>query len=257
LLDDALLKVSQGITTMEEVARVVPVDLWRLRPAVAGAQTQEMPDAQTQQTQSPLEQPPASLPWRPQWAASAHERAAEAVGDLAGDSPVERDAVAAEAASALAATPEPAGQTAEATAASPASTPSEPITSHQTERDTILVVDDSEEILQLVSLALEDEYNIALARDGIEALQEVEAVNPTLLVLDVMLPRLSGYDVCLKLKEDPRTQHLPILMLSARGEKQAIVKGFYAGADDYLPKPFDPEELLLRISALIRRYKAH
>jgi len=257
LLDDALLKVSQGITTMEEIARVVPVDSWRLRPEVAGAQTREMPDAQPRQTRGPLGQPPASLPWRPQWAAPAHERAAEAVGDRAGDSPVERDAVAAEAPRALVATPEPAAQTAESGTASAASTSSQTITSRRTERDTILVVDDSEEILQLVSLALEDEYDIALARDGIEALQKVEAVNPTLMVLDVMLPRLSGYDVCVRLKEDPRTQHLPILMLSARGEKQAIVKGFYAGADDYLPKPFDPEELLLRISALIRRYKAH
>jgi DNA-binding response OmpR family regulator len=74
------------------------------------------------------------------------------------------------------------------------------------------------------------------------------------MVLDVMLPQLSGYDVCLKIREDPRTQELPVLMLSARGEKQAIARGFYAGADDYLPKPFDPEELLLRIRALIRRH---
>lgn len=122
-------------------------------------------------------------------------------------------------------------------------------------RDTILIVDDADEILQLVSLTLEDTYDVVTAMDGFEGLRQADEHSPALIVLDVMMPKMSGYDVCLRIKENPRTEHIPVLMLSARGEKQAVAKGFYAGADDYLPKPFDPEELLLRIRALIRRSK--
>ncbi len=120
-------------------------------------------------------------------------------------------------------------------------------------RPTVLVVDDAQEILLLVGMALEDDYDVHTASDGIEALALVDQVHPDLLVLDVMMPRMSGYEVCGVLKEKPETRDIPVLMLSARGEKAHVKKGFYAGADDYLPKPFDPEELLLRTRALLRR----
>jgi CheY-like chemotaxis protein len=121
------------------------------------------------------------------------------------------------------------------------------------ERPLVLVVDDAQEILQLVSMALEDDYEIHTAEDGLDGLNAVDRLRPDLVVLDVMMPRMSGYEVCGALKEKPDTQDIPVLMLSARGEKAHVKKGFYAGADDYLPKPFDPEELLLRSRALLRR----
>ncbi len=120
-------------------------------------------------------------------------------------------------------------------------------------RPMVLVVDDAQEILQLVSMALEDDYDLCTAQDGLEALSAVDQHQPDLVIMDVMMPRMSGYEACAALKEKPETHDLPVLMLSARGEKAHVKKGFYAGADDYLPKPFDPEELLLRTRALLRR----
>ena len=81
----------------------------------------------------------------------------------------------------------------------------------------------------------------------------VQELHPDLVVLDVMMPRKTGYELCSELKLSEDFKQLPVLMLSARGSKQHVKQGFYAGADDYLPKPFDPEELLLRARALLRR----
>ena len=67
------------------------------------------------------------------------------------------------------------------------------------------------------------------------------------------MPRMTGYEVCERLKADPSTEHIPILILSARGDSMHVKQGFRSGADDYLPKPFDPEELVLRVNALLRR----
>ena len=92
-----------------------------------------------------------------------------------------------------------------------------------------------------------------LARDGVEAMEKVKEEMPHLMVLDVMMPRMGGYEVCEALRANPKTKNLPVIILSARGEKAHIKQGLKAGADDYLPKPFDPEELELRVSSLIRR----
>jgi len=120
-------------------------------------------------------------------------------------------------------------------------------------RPVVLVVDDAEEILQLVRMTLEDDYDIRLARDGVEAMEAVAESHPDLIVLDVMMPRMSGYEVCQAIKDREETAEIPVLFLSARGETAHVKKGFYAGADDYLPKPFDPEEMMLRVRALLRR----
>jgi DNA-binding response OmpR family regulator len=117
----------------------------------------------------------------------------------------------------------------------------------------VLVVDDTEEILQLVGVTLEDDDEVVVARDGIEALEATALHHPDVIVLDVMMPRLSGYEVCKRLKADPATEAMPVLILSARGDSRHVKEGFQVGADDYLPKPFDPEELELRIRALLRR----
>lgn len=126
-------------------------------------------------------------------------------------------------------------------------------TAPETGRPLVLVVDDAPEIRDLVALTLEDDCEILQAEDGQEALEQVQAHRPDLLVLDVMMPRKTGYEVCTALKADPETADIPVLMLSARGETRHVKQGLMAGADDYLPKPFDPEELLLRVQALLRR----
>ena len=122
----------------------------------------------------------------------------------------------------------------------------------------ILVVDDSDEILDLVRYSLEDSgFRVQVARSGEEGLEVIERqrVNDPihLVVLDVMMPGMSGFEVCEQLKQDIATAFLPVLILSARGDQAHVKDGFRAGADDYLPKPFDPEELELRIQALLRR----
>lgn len=195
MLEDALDKVAVGQTTLEEVARAVPVDRWE-RGAVV------------------------SEGWRP-------EGVAVAVAEPQVRAPLAAEPVTVEVAPV---SPDPA-----------------------TVRPEVLVVDDHEEILQLVGIALEDSFEVRFARDGEEALAEVARKAPDALVLDVMMPKLSGYEVCERLKHDPATAALPILMLSARGDAAHIKQGLQAGADDYLPKPFDPEELELRVRALLRR----
>ncbi|MBM4319223.1 MAG: response regulator [Deltaproteobacteria bacterium] len=128
----------------------------------------------------------------------------------------------------------------------------------QPEGRTILAVDDSEEVLTLVGYTLEGVgYRVLKARDGRSALELVDKQlghDPVhLVVLDVMMPDMSGFEVAKKLKENIATAFLPVLILSARGEQAYVKEGFRAGADDYLPKPFDPEELELRVGALLRR----
>ena len=126
------------------------------------------------------------------------------------------------------------------------------------EPDHILAVDDADEILDLVRYSLEGAgFRVMTAHDGEEALVVIERqkVNDPihLVVLDVMMPGISGFEVCEQLKKDISTAFLPVLILSARGDSAHIKSGFRSGADDYLPKPFDPEELELRIRALLRR----
>ncbi len=91
------------------------------------------------------------------------------------------------------------------------------------------------------------------AVDGAEALEKVSNETPDLILLDLMLPKLNGYEVCMKLKENPATRHIPVIMLSAKGEIKDKVLGIEIGADDYVTKPFDLLELKARIRALLRR----
>lgn len=118
----------------------------------------------------------------------------------------------------------------------------------------ILVVEDEEDIRELLRLHLEQEgYAVAEASDGKRALDLVRTERPALLILDLMLPEISGLEVCrlLRLKEDTAT--LPILMLTARTSEVDRVLGFEMGADDYVGKPFSPRELIARVKALLRR----
>ena len=116
----------------------------------------------------------------------------------------------------------------------------------------ILIIDDDLDMQQIVSAALEvGGYDTVVAPDPVKGLEILSIAEIDAIVLDVMMPRLSGYELLEILRKDPRTRHLPVLMLSARGSTKERIHGIRLGADDYLPKPFDPEELLVRLERLV------
>ncbi|MHB0976957.1 MAG: response regulator transcription factor [Candidatus Aquicultorales bacterium] len=108
----------------------------------------------------------------------------------------------------------------------------------------VLVVDDEPAIVNLISVKLEKEgYQVVKAFDGEEALEQVALERPDLVLLDMMMPKLDGKGVCAKIKADPHTADLPVIMLTAVGEFEAQLDGLEVGADEYLTKPFDPGQL--------------
>lgn len=118
----------------------------------------------------------------------------------------------------------------------------------------ILVVDDDVQTLKLVGLVLERKgYDIIAARQGDQALEKAHAEEPDLIVLDIMMPDIDGYEVSRRLRADPDTADVPILMFTAKSEVQDKVTGFEAGADDFLTKPIHPQELASRVEALLLR----
>lgn len=108
----------------------------------------------------------------------------------------------------------------------------------------ILVADDSPTVLDLIQAALEEEYQVITAHDGQEALEKVRREGPDLVLLDVEMPKVNGYLVCQKLKNDPATKKIPIIMLTVRAKESDKMWGMGMGADEYLTKPFEPAELL-------------
>ena len=120
-------------------------------------------------------------------------------------------------------------------------------------QETILVVDDEQNIRDLARLYLEKEgYKVETAVDGAQALEMVKAADPTLMVLDLMLPEIDGWEVCRRVRVD---SNIPILMLTARDDDIDKIVGLEMGADDYLTKPFNPRELVARVRAILRRAK--
>ncbi|MDB9449752.1 response regulator transcription factor [Dolichospermum circinale] len=118
----------------------------------------------------------------------------------------------------------------------------------------ILVIDDDPAISELVAVNLEMAgYDVSQAEDGIKGQALALQLQPDLIMLDLMLPRVDGFTVCQRLRRDERTSEIPVLMLTALSQTQNKVEGFNAGADDYLTKPFELEELLARVRALLRR----
>src|SRR6266540_148988 len=121
----------------------------------------------------------------------------------------------------------------------------------------ILVVDDDAKIVRLVRTYLErDGFSVVTAADGPAALQAIETHQPALVVLDLMLPELDGRAVIRAVRRDEEAAATPILMLSARGSTVDRIAGLEDGADDYLPKPFSPAELVLRVKSILRRHAA-
>ena len=120
--------------------------------------------------------------------------------------------------------------------------------------ETVLIIEDEADVVDLIRYNLKKaKFRVLTAQDGAEGFSMAVTDRPDAVVLDIMLPRLNGFEVLKKLKADSRSESIPILILSAKGEAESRIKGLQLGADDYMPKPFSPKELVLRIQALLRR----
>jgi Tfp pilus assembly pilus retraction ATPase PilT/CheY-like chemotaxis protein len=281
LLEDAMDKVKQGLTTLEEVMRVIQVQedeivrcpkcesfinldfstcpycMYELKHLCSSC-GQELklewrvcPYCNTRtSTQAALPaaiEPPASEPPRAAVAAAA-AGATEAPAARHGKKK-RREAEVPEAPAPVAARP--------AAAETPASG-LEPVSpaAPAAKRPRILIVDDDEGIKVVIKTALKQlpmEVDILTAADGVEALEKMKEDPADMLVLDVMMPRMDGFTVCEKLRQDIRTTFTPILMLTANADESNRTKGYLVGADDYMNKPFNVPELNARVTRLLRR----
>src|SRR5437867_3595823 len=121
-------------------------------------------------------------------------------------------------------------------------------------RKNIVVVEDDKGVVDLLCSSLESEnYSVHVAKDGLAALELAARIVPDLILLDLMLPKLDGIEVCRKLRSDPRMRDIPLIILSARSCEDDKIAGLETGADDYVTKPFHPKELIARIRANLRR----
>jgi two-component system, OmpR family, phosphate regulon response regulator PhoB len=118
----------------------------------------------------------------------------------------------------------------------------------------VLIADDDADIRDLVAFKLEQaNLEVIAVGDGVAALEAARAERPTVVVLDVSMPGMSGLDVCRMLRADPQTQDMLVIMLTARVQERDVEGGFSAGADDYVTKPFSPRELVSRVQAMLAR----
>ena len=118
---------------------------------------------------------------------------------------------------------------------------------------TVMVVDDSVTLREMIADLLKGRgLNVTVASDGVEALEQIKANRPDLVVLDIVMPRMNGYEVCRRLKSDPKTQNLPVVMCSSKSEEFDRYWGMKQGADAYIAKPFHPQELVGTIKQLLR-----
>jgi DNA-binding response OmpR family regulator len=118
----------------------------------------------------------------------------------------------------------------------------------------VLAADDDPDVLELVTFRLERSgYTVLQAHDGEEAWQMAREAQPDLAVLDVMMPKLDGFEVTRRIRADATTRRIPIILLTARAQDPDVQQGFDAGADDYIRKPFNPQELRARVQAILGR----
>lgn len=123
--------------------------------------------------------------------------------------------------------------------------------------EKIVVIEDETDILEVIAYNLKREgYDVVTSTSGEDGLEKIEKTKPNLVVLDLMLPEVDGIELCRKLKSDPVTQGIPVIMVTAKGEESDVVLGLGVGADDYVTKPFSPRELTARVKAVLRRSKA-
>lgn len=122
------------------------------------------------------------------------------------------------------------------------------------DRKKILVIDDEPDLVELVSYNLKKEgFHVSVAPNGEDGLEKIRKGSYDLLVLDLMLPGIQGVELCRMVRSNPKTESLPIIMLTARSDMADKIKGLETGADDYITKPFSPGELIARVRALLRR----
>ncbi|HCQ90873.1 MAG TPA: DNA-binding response regulator [Clostridium sp.] len=122
-------------------------------------------------------------------------------------------------------------------------------------KETILVIDDEVKIIEVIKLYLENEgYTVIQATSGIEALKKQSEFNPDLLILDLMLPDISGEKVCERIREE---SDVPIIMLTAKSSEESVLNGYSIGSDDYVTKPFSPKQLVAKVNAVLKRVKGN
>ncbi|HEY4492146.1 MAG TPA: response regulator transcription factor, partial [Acidobacteriota bacterium] len=120
-------------------------------------------------------------------------------------------------------------------------------------RKNILIIEDEKDIIEVIRYYLEKEsYRVHVAQDGFAGLEMASRIVPNLILLDLMLPKLDGIEVCKKLKSDSRLRDIPVIMVTAKGEEADKVRGLEIGAEDYVTKPFSAKELMARIKAHLR-----
>lgn len=120
----------------------------------------------------------------------------------------------------------------------------------------ILVAEDEKDIRELIAFTLRFAgFDVLLATNGAEAVEVAEAEKPDLVILDVRMPRMSGYEACRRLKENPQTASLPVVFLSAKGQDSEIQQGLASGAEEYILKPFAPDELIQQVRDILNRRK--
>ena len=125
------------------------------------------------------------------------------------------------------------------------------------EKKKILIVDDEKALISLVSLHMKmSGYDVLSAANGEKALEIAKEEKPDLIILDLMLPKIDGWETCKRLRQDPEIKNVPVIMLTARAEIEDKLKGFEAGADDYVTKPFSPRELVSRVKRVLARAEA-
>ena len=123
-----------------------------------------------------------------------------------------------------------------------------------TKTERIVVIEDEEDILEVIAYNLKREgYDVVTSTSGEDGLEKIEHSAPQLVILDLMLPEIDGIELCRKLKADPLTQAIPVIMVTAKGEESDVVLGLGVGADDYITKPFSPREMVARVRAVLRR----
>ena len=118
----------------------------------------------------------------------------------------------------------------------------------------ILVAEDERDIRELIGFSLRfADFEVVLTQNGEEAIERASVENPDLILLDVRMPKMSGYEACRRLKEDPPTRDIPIVFLSAKGQEREIEEGLDSGALDYIVKPFAPDDLADQVAEILRR----
>jgi CheY-like chemotaxis protein len=119
----------------------------------------------------------------------------------------------------------------------------------------ILIAEDERDIRELIAFSLQGlgGFNVVLASNGVEAVERAMAEIPDLILMDVRMPRMTGYDACKKLKENDSTKSIPVIFLSAKGQDQEIQQGLAAGAEEYILKPFAPDELVNQVRGVLKR----